>query len=156
MKTTSRNGGCVIRALLPAVACVAVFLGWLMTHRWPEVTAFDLAIILLWSIVPLGGIVAAIAFIFHRRFSVWRAGGYMLLGIFISYPIWLIGWTAGQLLARWLATKDIGIDVLETSDRFASSFIEGSLLPYTIALVVALVSIATIVWPAKPRGELSA
>jgi hypothetical protein len=146
----------MIRALLPVAACVTMFFGWLMTHRWPEVTAFDLGIILLWSIVPLGGIVAAVGFILHRRFSVWRSIGNVLLAIFISYPIWLIGWTAGQWLARWLATKDTGIDVLETSDRFASSFVEGSLLPYTIALVVALVRIATIAWPAKSRGELSA
>jgi hypothetical protein len=146
--------GDVIRIVLPAVACVTVFLGWLLTHRWPEVMAFELGIILLWSIVPLGGIVLATGFILHQRSSVWRSIGNVLLAIFISYPIWLMGWTAGQWLVRWLATRDIGIDVFETSDRFASSFVEGSLLPYTIALVVALVRIATVAWSAKFRGEL--
>jgi len=146
----------MVRAVLPALVCISIFFAWLLTHRWHDVTALDLAIILLWSVVPLGGIALSTGFILHQRFSVWRTIGNVVLAILISYPIWWIGWMGGLLIAHWLASKDIAIDVLEMSAAFTGSFVERPLLSDTIGLASAVVRVATLVWPPKSQGGATA
>lgn len=141
--------------LLPAAACIVAFWWWVLIYRWPEVKAPDVAVILLRSLLPLGGIVATVCLILRSASSTWWTIGKALLVLYLIYPIWMIGWGVGDWFTRWLVSKDIGIDLLESSYPFIGSLVDGWALPYTLGLTTVLVRLATMTWLAKPARDLS-
>jgi hypothetical protein len=132
------------RAALHLVALLLMFCIWLSIRRWEFLTPFDLVIVVLQSMVPFVVISVLVAKLIDRRYLTGRAALRIGLVAVCSFPIWLLGWLFSMACVYLVARAGIGVDLLNNSQQFVSSFVLDWRLPVAEALIVAIVGAAVI------------